>query len=481
MKQRAWLVQRAALALLLMVSFYALALGVAAALLWIPYEAYSNDVRLPAKIALLCVAGAGTIVWAVLPRIDRFVPPGPALTSTEEPKLFAVLTEVAAATGQEMPSDVYLVNDVNAFVTQRGGVMGVGSRRVMGIGVPLMQSVTVQEFKAILAHEFGHYHSGDVKIGPWIYKTRAAIGRTIEKLSDSVLQKIFIAYGNLFLRVTHAISRRQEFIADEVAAHAAGAAVMASALRKAHGAAVAFEGYWSAEVSPVLNSGYLPPIANGFARFVQTESVRKRITDAIRTEETEGHSNPYDTHPPLRERVVALTSLTPSGLGDTRPAISLLSDPARWERKLLGVVINEEWARALTPVAWDKIVETVYVPLWRQGVKENGRLLAGATSARLPFAGRLPPPPATLGEREAPVLHQIQVATMALSLALLNAGWTAVTSPGEEIVLRRDGRELRVFHELMLLATGRTTENEWAGRCMEWGIEGVALGQAARV
>ena len=43
----------------------------------------------------------------------------------------------------------------------------------------------------------------------------AAIGRTIEKLSDNVLQKIFVAYGNLFLRVTHAISRRQEFIADE--------------------------------------------------------------------------------------------------------------------------------------------------------------------------------------------------------------------------------------------------------------------------
>ena len=40
MKQTAWLVQRAVLALLLMVSFYALALGLAGALLWIPYEAF---------------------------------------------------------------------------------------------------------------------------------------------------------------------------------------------------------------------------------------------------------------------------------------------------------------------------------------------------------------------------------------------------------------------------------------------------------
>ena len=192
------------------------------------------------RSSLLCLAGAATIVWAVLPRIDRFVPPGPELTSTEAPQLFTVLNEVAATTEQAMPAHVYLVNDVNAFVTQRGGVMGVGSKRVMGIGLPLLQSLTVQEFKAVLAHEFGHYHAGDVSIGPWIYKTRAAIGRTIEKLSDSVLQKIFVVYGQMFLRVTHAVSRRQEFIADEVAANAAGAGVMASALRKVHGAALAF-------------------------------------------------------------------------------------------------------------------------------------------------------------------------------------------------------------------------------------------------
>ena len=316
MKQTAWLVQRAALAVVLMVSFYALALGIAGALLWIPYEAYINDVRLPVKVALVCVALAGTIIWAVLPRIDRFIAPGPPLSPVDSPQLFEVLNGVASSTEQTMPADVYLVNDVNAFVTQRGGVMGFGSRRVMGIGLPLMQALTVQELKAVLAHEFGHYHAGDVSIGPWIYKTRAAIGRTIHQLGEGSLQKVFIAYGNLFLRVTHAVSRRQEFIADEVAANAAGAAVMASALRKVHGAAVAFHNYWRSEVSPVLNSGYLPPLAAGFARFVQVESVSSNMATAIQTEEAEGESNPYDTHPPLRERVAALKAL-PQGPGAT--------------------------------------------------------------------------------------------------------------------------------------------------------------------
>jgi len=137
----------------------------------------------------------------------------------------------------------------------------------MGLGLPLMQSLTVDEFKGVLAHEFGHYHAGDVALGPWIYKTRAAIGRTIAQLSDNVLRFIFIAYANLFLRVTHAVSRRQEFIADEVGASVAGAAAMASGLRKVGAAAVLYQSYWHNELLPVVQAGFRPPVTWGFARY----------------------------------------------------------------------------------------------------------------------------------------------------------------------------------------------------------------------
>jgi len=318
-------------------------------------------------------------------------------------------------------------------------------------------------------------------VGPWIYKTRAAIGRTIHQLGSGVLQKVFIAYGNLFLRVTHAVSRRQEFIADEVAARAAGAAVMASALRKVHGAAVAFQRYWGAEVSPVLNSGYLPPLAAGFAKFVQVESVTVNVARSIETEESEGQSDPYDTHPPLRERVAALSRLPQGKPGDTRPAVSLLGDPLRWERRLLAAAINEEWARSLKPVPWDKVVDAVYVPMWRQAVTGGARRLAGITVTRLPFAGRFAREGSEFGEAEQAVLEQIHVVSAGLCLALLAAGWAATTSPGEEIVFNRDGREVRPFAELMQVASGKSTPDQWAARCMELGIDSLTLGGAAAV
>ena len=141
------------------------------------------------------IAGGGLILWSIIPRPDRFVPPGPRLGEEDQPRLFQVIREVAEQTGQAMPADVFLVFDMNAWVAQRGGVMGIGSARVMGLGIPLLQYLTLPELKAVLAHEFGHYHGGDTKVGPWIYKTRAAIGRTVEYLDAKagLLYKPFLA------------------------------------------------------------------------------------------------------------------------------------------------------------------------------------------------------------------------------------------------------------------------------------------------
>ena len=82
-----------------------------------------------------------------------------------------MLRDVAAKTEQEMPTEVFLLPEVNAWVAERGGLVGIGSRRVMGIGLPLMETLTVAQLCAVLAHEFGHYYGGDTSLGPWLYAT----------------------------------------------------------------------------------------------------------------------------------------------------------------------------------------------------------------------------------------------------------------------------------------------------------------------
>src|SRR5882724_7141460 len=176
------LTTRAIVAILLMLGFYLLALGLAAGLIWIPYAdwVYANRVD---RIAIICIIGAGAILWSILPRFDRFKAPGPRITAAEQPRLFVEISNIARSVGQGMPRDVYLIPDVNAWVAQRGGIMGIGSHRVMALGLPLMALLTVSQFRAVVTHEFGHYYGGDTKLGPWVYRTRTAIIRTVSTLS----------------------------------------------------------------------------------------------------------------------------------------------------------------------------------------------------------------------------------------------------------------------------------------------------------
>ncbi|MBK7197040.1 MAG: M48 family metallopeptidase [Myxococcales bacterium] len=186
------IVARAVLALVLMVLFFVAAAGAVVALvlagkflLELAAEIHGRGILFIGLAALACFGAAAVVAWSVLPRPDRFEPPGPEISANRQPTLFAELRRVAVATGEAMPAHVYVVNDVNAFVTQRGGIMGLGSRRVMGLGMPLLRTLTVSELRAVVAHEMGHFYGGDTKLGPWIYKTRGAMVRTVVNLSKA--------------------------------------------------------------------------------------------------------------------------------------------------------------------------------------------------------------------------------------------------------------------------------------------------------
>jgi len=482
MTRTTWLAGRAALAIVLMVSFYALALGVVAGLLWLAYldGAYTRHPN--GRLILFCLVGAVSVLWAILPRRDKFQPPGHRLPPHEQPELFALISDVAQATAQPMPADVYLTNDVNAFVTQRDGVMGIGGRRVMGLGLPLMQALTVDEFKGVLTHEFGHYHAGDVALGPWIHKTHAAMGRTIAQLSESVLRFIFIGYATMFLRVTHAVSRRQEFIADELAAQVVGPQAMASGLRKVNVAAFAYQNYWFTELAPVLQAGYRPPVIAGFGQYTSSPRL-VQIFDAIaKQHEASAETDPYDTHPSLADRVAALERQPTRPPSDSRSATALLRNLDTCERQLfraLGADLS-----SLKPLDWARVSEEVYLPIWQARLKQYGALLKAfttlnppATEAALQTIGRGIVKD-TAGEPERrDAAWQLIVA--AFAVALRSIGWTADTLPGDEVVLRKDTAELRPYSELDALISGKSTLDAWQARCAAAGIDDLPLGAPA--
>lgn len=459
---------RVALAVLLTIGFYGLALGIAAGLLSIAWLLLANG-RIN-QLTVFCLIGAGAILWSIVPRPERFRPPGPTLEAASNPRLFKELNDVASKVGEPMPHEVYLVPEVNAGVRERGGFLRRG-RRVMLLGLPLLQVLSVSEMRAVLAHEFGHYHGGDTRLAPWIYKTREAIIRTVRQLSgnSSVLHLPFVWYGRMFLRVTQAISRRQEFAADALAARTVGARPLESGLRTIFGAALAYDGYWREDVAPVLGAGFLPPLADGFAQFLRQPKVAEAVNRATQEAMTTPKTDPYDSHPSLPDRIKALEGLPPGPEPPTDPpALSLLENASGAEAPLAASLLKPG-APALRPVSWKDVGIEVQVPFWEARVRREAQALTGQRVADIP---RLIPP-ATWDE--SPRRSQSLTVGAALAVALVGSGWTAESLPGAPFVLRRGADSVEPFSIVLELLQGKLTEQDWQERAAALGIANYRL------
>lgn len=491
--------RRVAAAAAMLVGFYVLAGLVAAGLFGLVVAMWATDMPQNIWVTLACLVSGTAIVRGLIPRRAKWEDPGPRLDPADQPELHELVREVADATGQQPPADVYLAPDVNAAVTDTGGLLGSGGRRVMIVGLPLLDVLTVGQLRAVLAHEFGHYYGGDTRLGPWFFRTYDAIARTVQNLekADSMWQKPFEWYGMFFLRRSAAIKRQQEFLADELAAKAGGKRAAISSLHAVSGAGPAYEGYWSAEVAPLLEAGTRAPLLAGFRSFQSAESVRTAMDESVRSELEEGETDPYSTHPSLRERVEALERLPDDGRGespgDERPAIELLRDPERAEHDLLVALFGEE-AERLEPIRWDDVPERVIVPGWREYMQTYRPALAGLTAAGIAdvaaggleqFGRGLPLPPGVpedAGPFPAEMYEDVAASALdvGLGLALVDAGWSVTAPPGEPIVVRRGEQAVKPMGTAQALASGEMKREEWIAICDGAGIGSLPLGAPAQ-
>lgn len=333
------------LSIFMVVASYLFVILLAGACVYLPYLLMTSASSSNGQLILLFIFGiliAGAMLWSLVPRRDKFKAPGLLIERETQPRLFAELENIASALNEPMPREVYLIGDVNAWVADRGGMMGFGSRRVMGLGMPLLSILTISQFRAVLAHEFAHYYGGDTSLGPWIHKTQTAIVRILQNIGSlgqlarvAVLGVMYLVvatlmkwYFKLFLRAINLLSRKKEHRADELACLIAGREPLIDGLRAIHGAALAWPSYWKTELAPMLNEGAVPGIGDGFARFLTVPSISEQIQRNLDQEIREGKTNPYSSHPPLRDRIAAAEKL-PAGVipEDRNPARSLLLKP----------------------------------------------------------------------------------------------------------------------------------------------------------
>ncbi|MCB1231319.1 MAG: M48 family metalloprotease [Verrucomicrobiae bacterium] len=256
-------------------------------------------------------------------------PEGIAIKRDEAPRVFELLDDLSLAasrrdadpsqqgkSGKARPvkfDEVLITPDFNAAVAQvpRLGIFG-WYKRYLILGLPLLQSVDLDEFKAVLAHEFAHLTGQHGRFGSWIYRTRATWERVVHSLSQDdswgarTVNKFLAWFWPRFNGHAFALSRGQEYEADAFAANYAGAEKIASALARIEVVARENEEAWQTLSKRLQHEASAPEDVYGEIERIQREStdhnrVRKWLAESyLRPTDTS------DTHPSLNDRVAAV-------------------------------------------------------------------------------------------------------------------------------------------------------------------------------
>ncbi|MEL7314568.1 MAG: M48 family metallopeptidase [Cyanobacteria bacterium J06559_3] len=163
-------------------------------------------------------------------------PKGISLTRKQVPQLFAMLDELSAALKAPRLDTVILNDELNAAIMQRPrfGFIGWHTNYLL-IGLPLMQALSPEQCKAVLAHELAHLCGDDGRVAAWIYRVRRTWHDLAERFENTsrgglLFQRFFSWYGPFFRAYSFVHARSQEYEADQRAAELVGAQHKAEAL-----------------------------------------------------------------------------------------------------------------------------------------------------------------------------------------------------------------------------------------------------------
>jgi Zn-dependent protease with chaperone function len=387
--------------------FLAVYFGLAAWFGWVAYQSIQELVHEPAVWFLSAFkAFIGLFFFALMVKGVFFVRRTARkdlveVTEGEQPALHAFVRQVAKEAGASRPHKVFLSNRVNAAVFYDISLWNVlfPSRKNLEVGVGLVNALSLDEFKAVVAHEFGHFAQRTMSVGSWVYISQAFVGtlvarrdifdRFLEGISRIDLRVAWIGWGmrllvwslravfDTFFRglilLERALSRQMEFQADLVSVSLTGSDSLVHALHKL-GAA---DDAWDRAVGFSKGETYQGRrVADVFA--VQTRVIERMavIYDDPKHGRTpelpparEGHRlfssqladvpRMWSSHPPNHEREEnAKRRYFPSAF-DPRPAWVLFRYPETLRAKMTETLLREDFDGKQFPEAAVPIEETI--------------------------------------------------------------------------------------------------------------------------
>jgi Zn-dependent protease with chaperone function len=269
--------------------------------------------RIPIYLVVVIVSVVAFTIVSVVKSIFARVSdedPGIPVDLQRHHRFTEVIREVADRVGTRAVDEVYLTPHTEVAVLERGGFvrrLTGRAQRCLVLGVGALDGMKVAPFKAVLAHEYGHFSNRDTAGGRVALSVRRSLFLTAVGLAQRGAATwynpawwFFIGFQRIFLRISQGASRLQEVMADRIAAFAYGGEAFDRGLSHVIRRTVEFDAHVNATLAEVVDNAR--PLANLYRYAPETKPEASEIDEAVK-KAFEEEPSPYDSHPKPADRI----------------------------------------------------------------------------------------------------------------------------------------------------------------------------------
>lgn len=264
--------------------------------------------RIPIKlVAVLAIGGLFTIytlVRSLFIKIES-VDPGRSLKYAEAPGLWDLTRSMAATLNTRPVDEIRITPGTDLAVYEKGTWRERSqdkAQRVLILGIGVLNDFKQNGFRAVLAHEYGHFTHRDtaggdvaIRVNNDMMKFAHAMIATEQNTWWNIAFQFLRIYHFIFRRISHGATRLQEVLADRVAALQYGPRAFEEGLTHVVGKSVEFYHVATREIDAAgaarraLQNLYELPLE-------QSANLQQQIEESLnrQTSEDDTHPSPTD-------------------------------------------------------------------------------------------------------------------------------------------------------------------------------------------
>jgi Zn-dependent protease with chaperone function len=263
---------------------------------------------IPVKLALIVIVAAAVTIYKMIRSLFVKIEsedPGRALKPEEAPGLWALTREVAHALGTRPIDEIRVTPGCDLAVYEKGGFrekVQDRAKRILILGVGALNGMRQNAFRAVLAHEYGHFShrdtaGGDVALRVEQDMTKFAYAMALagQAVWWNIAFQFLRVYHFIFRRITHGATRLQEILADRVAVRNYGAESFEEGLRHVIRREVEFNRVASKEIEDAAQARR--DLKNLYQLQVASEAFDQQMIEAEINDIITRPTTEDDTHP----------------------------------------------------------------------------------------------------------------------------------------------------------------------------------------